>query len=96
MIRDYVFESSKKFTQLKNYIQPDKTFLTRREIECLRWAAEGKSSWEMSVICKCTEATVNFHFANIRKKFKVNTRQQAIVKTMQLGLIFPKGSPHLT
>jgi len=94
LIRDYVFESSKKFTLLKNDVQPDKTFLTRREIECLKWAAEGKSSWEMSVICKCTEATVNFHFANIRKKFKVNTRQQAIVKAMQLGLIFPRSDPY--
>jgi LuxR family quorum-sensing transcriptional regulator LasR len=42
------------------------------------------------VVCKCTEATINFHFSNIRKKFKVNTRQQAIVKAMQLGLIFPE------
>jgi len=29
-------------------------------------------------------------FSNIRKKFKVSTRQQAIVKAMQLGLIFPE------
>jgi LuxR family quorum-sensing transcriptional regulator LasR len=91
LIRDYVFESSKKFTKLQNHDQPEKALLTKREIEFLQLATEGKSSWEMSAICNCTEATVNFHFANIRKKFKVKTRQQAIVKAMQLGLTFPDG-----
>lgn len=89
LIRDYVFESSKKFTHLESHDQAETALLTRREIEFLRLATEGKSSWEMSVICKCTEATVNFHFSNIRKKFKVKTRQQAIVKALQLGLTFP-------
>jgi len=88
LIRDYVFESSKKFTQLEKHDQPEKALLTKREIEFLQLATEGKSSWEMSVICKCTEATVNFHFSNIRKKFKVKMRQQAIVKALQLGLTF--------
>jgi LuxR family quorum-sensing transcriptional regulator LasR len=37
----------------------------------------------------CAEATVNFHFANARRKFKVSTRQQAIVKAIRLGLIHP-------
>ena len=90
LIRDYIFESSKKFTQLKNHDLSEKSLLTPREVECLQLAAEGKSSWEMAVICKCTEATVNFHLANVRKKFKVKTRQQAIVKGMQLGVIFPE------
>jgi len=89
LIRDYVFESSKKFTQLQSHDQSEKSLLTRREVQCLQLAAEGKSSWDMAVVCECTEATINFHFKNIRKKFKVNTRQQAIVKAMQLGLIFP-------
>jgi len=90
LIRDYVFESSKKFTQIQNHDLSEKSLLTRREVQCLQLAAEGKSSWDMAVVCKCTEATINFHFANIRKKFKVSTRQQAIVKAMQFGLIFPE------
>jgi LuxR family quorum-sensing transcriptional regulator LasR len=90
LIRDYVFESSKRFTQLQSHDQSERALLTKREIEFLQLATEGKSSWEMSVICKCTEATVNFHFSNIRKKFKVKTRQQAIVKAIQLGITFPE------
>lgn len=91
LIRDYIFESSKKLTKLQAQDPPEKTSLTKREIQFLQLATEGKSSWEMSVICECTEATVNFHFANIRKKFKVKTRQQAIVKAMQLGITFLDG-----
>ena len=91
LIRDYVFEPSRKFTKLQNSDQPENALLTKREIEVLQLATEGKSSWKMSAICKCTEATVNFHFVNIQKKFKVKTRQQAIVKAMQLGLTFPDG-----
>ena len=41
------------------------------------------------MILGCSEATVNFHISNIRFKFKVNTRQQAIVKAISLGLINP-------
>jgi LuxR family quorum-sensing transcriptional regulator LasR len=33
---------------------------------------------------------VNFHLANVRQKFGVNTRQQAVVKAIALGLITPE------
>lgn len=89
LIRDYVFESSKKFTPLETQDVTEKKLLTPREIQCLQLAAEGKSSWEMAIICECAETTVNFHLLNARKKFKVKTRQQAIVKAMQLGIMFP-------
>lgn len=88
LIRDYVFESSKRFTTVISDDESEAS-LTPREIECLNWAAEGKSSWEISTIFNCSEATVNFHFSNIRRKFAVNSRQQAIVKAMRLGLISP-------
>ena len=50
----------------------------------------GKSSWEVARITGCSEATVNFHLANVRQKFDVNTRQQAVVKAIALGLITPE------
>lgn len=86
LIRDYVFESSLRFVQSS---RPTTVRLTERELESLKWAMLGKSSWEISRIMNCAEATVNFHFANARRKFKVNTRQQAVVKAIRLGLINP-------
>lgn len=84
IIRDYVFESSKKFI-----ITPEeaKITLTPRENEVMKWTVAGKSSWEISMILNCSESTVNFHLSNIRQKFNVNTKQQAVIKGLKLGII---------
>lgn len=88
LIRDYAFESSLKFVGARS--GDDAPRLTRRELEVLNWVMVGKSSWEISRITRCSEATVNFHMGNIRQKFKVNTRQQALVKAIALGIISPE------
>jgi LuxR family quorum-sensing transcriptional regulator LasR len=89
LIRDYAFQSASRFlaAAAPAEIAPR---LTRRELEVLSWAMVGKSSWEISKIINCSEATINFHMANVRQKFNVNTRQQAVVKAIALGLIIPE------
>ncbi|WP_417462971.1 LuxR family transcriptional regulator [Kordiimonas sp.] len=52
--------------------------LTRREIECLQWAAKGKSAWETGEILGITRRTVAFHLDNTRAKLGVRTVAQAI------------------
>jgi LuxR family quorum-sensing transcriptional regulator LasR len=88
LVRDYAFASSQRFTESAG--KEDVPRLTRRELEVLNWVMAGKSSWEISMITRCSEATVNFHLANVRQKFNVNTRQQAVVKAISLGLINPE------
>jgi LuxR family quorum-sensing transcriptional regulator LasR len=88
LMRDFAFES------LPNLAQPlsDASWsphLTRREIECLKWCAQGKSSWDISQILRRSEAVVNFHFNNLRKKFNTTSRRHAVVKAIRLGLIHP-------
>lgn len=61
--------------------------LTARELECLQWSAIGKSSWEISTILSISESAVNFHMANIRAKFDVGSRRQAVVQAIRFGLI---------
>lgn len=86
--RDFIFESSLQF--MKPSCRTEKTIsVTRCELECLKWSAAGKGSWEISQILNCTEATVNFHFSNIRRKFNTTSRQHAVVKAIHLGLIYP-------
>ena len=92
LIRDYAFESAKKFMAAPAAAEAPPR-LTPRELEVLRWVMAGKSSWEISRIKACSEATVNFHIANIRQKFGVGTRQQALVKAIALGLLTPE-DPH--
>ncbi|MBQ5949945.1 LuxR family transcriptional regulator [Massilia sp. ST3] len=93
LIRDYAFASSAKFRVQDTRQESSVPRLTRRELEVLQWVAAGKSSWEIARITSCSEATVNFHLANVRQKFGVNTRQQAVVKAIALGLISPE-DPH--
>ena len=89
LVRDYAFESSLRFVSPRA-AQDAVPRLTRRELEVLNWVMVGKSSWEISKITRCSEATVNFHIGNIRHKFKVNTRQQALVKAISMGIIIPE------
>jgi len=92
LVRDYAFESSLPFLRAHSAAEPV-PHLTRRELEVLKWVMAGKSSWEISRITDCAEATVNFHISNIRQKFNVSTRQQALVKAIALGIINPE-DPH--
>ena len=61
--------------------------LSMRECEVLRWAAIGKTSWEISVILMISERTVNFHFAEAARKLGVKGRRAACTAAMALGLI---------
>jgi LuxR family quorum-sensing transcriptional regulator LasR len=89
LIRDYAFESSLKFINAQTNAEAAPR-LTKRELEVLNWVMVGKSSWEISKITVCSEATVNFHIGNIRQKFNVNTRQQALVKAISMGILTPE------
>ena len=68
-------------------IGDDGRALSKPELECLRWAAEGKSAWDTSAILKVSERTVKFHLANARYKLHCVTTTQAVAKAITLGLI---------
>lgn len=59
--------------------------LTKRELECMKWVSEGKTSWEISQILSISERTVNFHIANYIEKTGSINRQQAITKCLLQG-----------
>ncbi|MBO4228479.1 helix-turn-helix transcriptional regulator [Bradyrhizobium neotropicale] len=64
-----------------------KVVLSEREKDCLRWVAEGKSSWEIGKILQISDNTVNFHLKNAMRKLDATSRTQAIVKAMRDDLI---------
>lgn len=61
--------------------------LTARELECLKWAMAGKTSWETGRILGVSESTVNFHVSNINRKLGVHHRNQAVIKAIRLGIL---------
>jgi LuxR family quorum-sensing transcriptional regulator LasR len=87
-LRDFVCETSQRFMKQPALTTP-LVSLTKRELECLKLCADGKSSWDIGKILHCTEAGVNFHFKNIRRKFGTASRHQALVKAIQMGLVNP-------
>ena len=52
--------------------------LTEREVECLRWAAEGKTNAEIAIIVGISENTVRYHFKNVFDRLGVRSRTQAV------------------
>lgn len=52
--------------------------LSPRELECLRWAAQGKSAWETGRILSISRHTVAFHLDNAKAKLGVRSTIQAV------------------
>ncbi|SFS09483.1 helix-turn-helix transcriptional regulator [Sphingomonas jatrophae] len=61
--------------------------LSKREVECLRWAAIGKTDHEISTIIERSRATVRFHIHNASIKLDAVNRSQTVFKAAQLGYI---------
>lgn len=83
----HIHEALRRTTQdLK--LRPSPHALSEREIECLRWAAEGKTSWETSQILGISERTVVFHIQKASDKLSVCNRSHAVARAVSLGMIF--------
>lgn len=54
--------------------------LSPRELECLEWAAHGKSAWEIGRLLNISRRTAAFHLDNAKTKFGVRTICQAVAK----------------
>ena len=66
--------------------RPKEATISARQIECLSWAQEGKSSSDIGVILGISARTVEGHIARICELLGVRTRIQAILKAKDLGL----------
>lgn len=87
LLASYIHESGHRFAHGEPL--PPPPHLTQRELECLHWAAGGKTSWEIGRLIGVSERTVVFHLQNAARKFGVTARQQAIARAIALGLINP-------
>ncbi|MEJ0078590.1 MAG: LuxR family transcriptional regulator [Alphaproteobacteria bacterium] len=60
--------------------------LTTRELECLRWVANGKADCDIADILSISATTVKFHVDGARRKLGARTRAQAIARLVLSGL----------
>lgn len=64
-----------------------KDFLTARELEVLKSAANGESNKAIARALDISERTVRFHVSNCCVKLEAHGRSNAVAKAMQMGLI---------
>ncbi|HEX8545238.1 MAG TPA: helix-turn-helix transcriptional regulator [Pseudomonas sp.] len=60
--------------------------LTPREIEILRWSAEGKTAADIAIILSMKERTVHFHVANAVQKMGACNKISAVVQAALSGM----------
>ena len=61
--------------------------LSKREVECLRWAAIGKTDREIATIIDLSHATIRYHINRASEKLIAVNRAQTVFKAGQLGYL---------
>jgi DNA-binding CsgD family transcriptional regulator len=61
--------------------------LSRREVECLAWAAQGKSDRSIAAICGLSPATIRCYIDSASAKLGTTTRTQAVAVACELSLL---------
>jgi len=61
--------------------------LTERELEILRWSADGKSAMEIADILSISKNTVDFHVKNAVQKLQTSNKTAAVVRAVMMGLL---------
>ncbi len=75
-----------KIMDQRNWI-PKNCRLSKREVQCVSWAALGKTDIEIALILSRSCATVRFHMHNAAKKLDAVSRSQTVFKATQLGYL---------
>lgn len=61
--------------------------LTKRELECLQWIAQGKSNTVIADILRISENAVEYHLKGLFPKLRVTTRVQAAIVAVEMNLV---------
>lgn len=70
-----------------------KARLTKREKECLWLLANGLDRNQIADALGVAVATVDFHFANAKKKLDAKTREQALARALSASVITLESRP---
>jgi len=73
--------------RLLDYEEDKVSLITVREMECLRWTANGKTSSEIATILSLSEHTVNHYLNRAAAKLGASNRTHAVAKAFRQKLI---------
>jgi DNA-binding CsgD family transcriptional regulator len=85
MITLHAFDMFEKIRRDERKASPSP--LTTRELEVVRWTAQGKTSAEIGQILTLSDHTVNAYMTNAIKKLDCVNRTQLVAKALRLRLI---------
>ncbi len=71
----------------RSYLGGEEVTLTPREIECLTWAANGKTEEEIGIIIERSHETARFHLRNAIQKLNAANRTHAVAIACSRGMI---------
>lgn len=61
--------------------------ISKRELEILSWAAEGKTYPEISTILEITEDTAKAHVESVRQKLNAKNKTHAVAIALRSSII---------
>jgi DNA-binding CsgD family transcriptional regulator len=85
----HFFEEVFISTMIEEQVKPGSygSPLSKRERECLDLAARGQTGDDIAFKLGITPRTVQFHFDSIRSKLNATSRQEAVAKAVQAGVV---------
>ena len=76
-----------KIHDLRNETDVENYGLKPREIDCLQWTSQGKTSDEIATILSLSQHTVNHYLTNAARKLDTSNRTHAVSKALRLKII---------
>ena len=70
-----------------NIFSPNRKHLTNRQLEVLKYLAQGLSNKQIAYKMNVSEATVKLHINALLRSVDATNRTQAVIKSQQLGII---------
>ena len=64
-----------------------KIVFSARELECIKWCAEGKTYWEIGKILGVSERTVNFHLGLAKEKTQTVSVAHCVAVAIRGGFL---------
>ncbi len=73
--------------ELRRHSHTDRPILTQRELQILRFVADGQTGAEIATRLFISVSTVKSHLSSVREKLGVHDRAAAVAEAMRRGLI---------
>lgn len=79
-------QRDRQVEQVEQRLEPAALYLAPRELEVLRWAAQGKTTWETAQLLGLSETTVAFYVRRACSRLGVKSKIHAVAICISHGL----------